>query len=95
MACWAPWGIKKGRCDQCQKVNGKTFEYSLLNNTITSYDDDEPDTEIEAPKEEFQLRLDNTEVEDMEAMTTPDLDEVETEVYTEAPVGTTGDLGIE
>merc|ERR1712004_737545 len=91
MACWAPWGIKKGICEKCQKVNGKTFEYSLLNNTITSDDDDEPDTEIEAPKEEFQLRMDNTEVEDMEAMTTPDLDEVETEVYTEAPVGTTED----
>ena len=54
----------------------------------------EPSTEIEVPdvalNEELEIspRIERSE-EDMEAMTTPDFDEVETEVYTDAPVGTT------
>ena len=85
--CWSIHPLKYGNCDQCQKVNGKVFEYSLGKPS-------EPSTEIEVPdvalNEELEIspRIERSE-EDMEAMTTPDFDEVETEVYTDAPVGTT------
>ena len=61
MTCWYYGKYKLGTCSQCQKINGKTFEYEVESSTAT------PDLGYNTMKnEEVTLGIDAPKVEEIE-----------------------------